>query len=124
MLYNHGLSPEILQRKVEQCYGWGVQVADCRYRPLDLFEDGYKPYRSQQSPGEYYIHSGSTDSDVRGLRREVRINNICLRYRIPRDRCSRSLEQLAGPERRRIALKLGIDNDRYTLSELDAINRK
>lgn len=124
MLYNHELSPEILQSKVEQCYRWDVQVADCRYRPLDLFEDGYKSYRRQQSQGEYYVHSGWADADVRGLRREVRINNICLRYRIPRERYSKSLEQLAGPERRRIALKLGIESDRYTLGELDAINRE
>ena len=124
MLYNHELPPDVLMSKVEQCFEWGVQVSDCRFRPLDRFEDGYRPYRSSQDPGEYYLHSGWTDAHVRGLRREVRANNICVRYRIPRSRYSKALEQLSGNERRRIALRLGIEKRRYTLEELDAINRQ
>ena len=124
MLFNHELRPEVLMAKVQQCFDWGVQVSDCRFRPLDRFEDGYRPYCRSQEPGEYYLHSGWTDGDVRGLRREVRANNICVRYRIPRSRYSKALEQLSGTERRRIALRLGIETKRYSLDELDAINRQ
>lgn len=124
MLYNHKLAPAILFEKVEQCYEWGVQVADCRFRPLDRFSDGYKPFRKEQEPNEYYLHPGWTDAAVRGLRREVRANNICVRYLIPRDRYSQPLERFSNREKRRVARNLGLGERRYTVEELDKINRE
>jgi hypothetical protein len=122
MLYNHKLSPATLAAKVDQCFDWGVQVADCRYRPLDLFTDGYNPRSKLQNPGEYYLHPGWGDADVRGLRRAVRSNNICIRYRIPRDRYNQGFEKLSGHARRQIAEQLGIQSERLSLHELDEIN--
>lgn len=122
VLYNHDLSPKELRMKVEQCFEWGVQVADCRFRPLDLFEDGYNPNRKRQADSEYYVHRGWTDADVRGLRRTVRANNICVRYGIPRDRYDQQLESLSHEERMRIAGILGFQGDRLTDEQLEAIN--
>jgi len=122
VLYNHDLSPNELRMKVEQCFEWGVQVADCRFRPLDLFEDGYNPNKKQQSDSEYYVHRGWTDADVRGLRRTVRANNICVRYGIPRDRYDQKLESLSHEERMNIADELGFHGDRLADEQLEAIN--
>lgn len=122
VLYNHELSPDELRMKVERCFEWGVQVADCRFRPLDLFEDGYNPNMKQQGDGEYYVHRGWTDADVRGLRRTVRANNICVRYGIPRNRYAQQLESLSHEERMRIAGHLGFKDDRLTHEQLEAIN--
>jgi hypothetical protein len=122
MLYNHELGPDELRAKVEQCFQWGVQVSDCRYRPLDLFFDGYKPYLKHQSESEYHVHRGWTDADVRGLRRTVRANNICLRYTIPRDRYAQGLEGFSRAHKEIVADRLGIESKRYTPTELDAMN--
>jgi len=35
MLYNYDLPYEELERKRIKCWEWRVQIADCRYRPLD-----------------------------------------------------------------------------------------
>ncbi len=122
MLYNHDMSPESIFEKVEQCFQWGVQVSDCRYRPLDLFHDGYLPQAVSQDDSEYYLHEGWTDADVRGVRRAVRANNICVRYVIPRERYARELEGLSFRDKRRIATSLGIPGSRYSSQELDRIN--
>jgi hypothetical protein len=53
-------------------------VIDCRYRPLDLTDDGYKPGPKAQIKGEYYLHDGWTDRQVRGFRRAVRRQNIAV----------------------------------------------
>lgn len=124
VLYNHDLSPDELRMKVEQCFEWGVQVSDCRFRPLDLFEDGYNPNKKRQADSEYYVHRGWTDADVRGLRRAVRANNICVRYGIPRERYDQQLESLSHDERMRIATALGFRGDRLTDEQLEAINKQ
>lgn len=124
VLYNHDLSPDELRMKVEQCFEWGVQVADCRFRPLDLFDDGYNPNKKHQGDSEYYVHRGWTDADVRGLRRAVRANNICVRYGIPRERYDQQLESLSHDERMRIATTLGFRGDRLTDAQLEAINKQ
>jgi hypothetical protein len=124
MLYNHKLPPTVLFEKVGQCFEWGVQVADCRYRPLDLFSDGYLPYRKRQEPGQYYVHNGWTDADVRGLRRTVRANNICIRYVIPRDRYDQDLEGFSAETKHAVARRLGIAATKYTQEQLDIIHRE
>ncbi len=123
ILYNHDLPPTELMAKVEQCYQWGIQVADCRFRPLGLFHDGYRPYKKTQADDEYYLHKGWTDSDVRLLRRTVRSNNICVRYGIPRERYVQELESLSHEERANLAERLGYEGDRLTDAQLAEINR-
>ncbi|WP_296893043.1 cobalamin-dependent protein [uncultured Methanobrevibacter sp.] len=80
MLYNHELEYEELEKKRALCFKWGVQVSDCRFRPLNMFYDGYNPHKRSQSKGEYYIHENWTDEEVRQFRRNVRRHNICIRH--------------------------------------------
>jgi hypothetical protein len=122
ILYNHDLPPRELMMKVEQCFVWGVQVADCRYRPLDLLDDGYNPRMKRQADTDYHVHRGWTDADVRGLRRTVRANNICVRYGIPRERYNQTLESLSHEERTAIATDMGFFGDRLTDEQLQTIN--
>jgi hypothetical protein len=123
MIFNFDISPEDMRDKAEECFGWGVQVADCRYRPLDLFADGYRPLAKSQEDMEYYVHPGWTDSDVRGFRRLVRTNNICLRYRIPRHEYRKELEGMSAETRRDLMRSLGIEGPRLNRDELDRLNR-
>ncbi len=107
--------------KVEQCYQWGIQVADCRFRPLGLFHDGYRPYKKTQADDEYYLHKGWTDSVVRLLRRTVRSNNI-LRSLWHRARgYVQELESLSHEERANLAERLGYEGDRLTDAQLAEI---
>jgi hypothetical protein len=80
MLYNHDLSYDELEKKRALCFKWGVQVSDCRFRPLNRLSDGYNPHKRSQSDDEYYIHEGWTDEKVRQFRRNVRRHNICIRH--------------------------------------------
>lgn len=80
MLYNHDLSYEELEKKRAKCFEWGVQVSDCRFRPLDRFTDGYNPHKRSQERSEYYIHDNWSDEEVRQFRRNVRRHNICIRH--------------------------------------------
>jgi hypothetical protein len=66
-------------KKIERCRKWGVQVADCRYRPLDQTFDNYNP-RKKQSGEDYYIHPHWTDRQIKAFRRKVRQQNITIRY--------------------------------------------
>ena len=80
MLYNHELSYEELEKKRAKCFEWGVQVSDCRFRPLNKIEDGYSSYKKSQEPSEYYVHEDWSDEKVRQFRRNVRRHNICIRH--------------------------------------------
>jgi len=82
MLYNFELSYEELSRKREKCQEWGIQIADCRYRPLDQTRDGYDPqaWRTGQTPEDYYIHPNWTDAQIRAFRKQVREQNIVIRH--------------------------------------------
>lgn len=80
MLYNHDLSYDDLEKKRAACFKWGVQVSDCRFRPLDRLSDGYNPHKRSQTEDEYYIHDGWSDEKVRQFRRNVRRHNICIRH--------------------------------------------
>ena len=80
MLYNHELSYNELEKKRAICFEWGVQISDCRFRPLDRLTDGYNPHKRTQERGEYYIHENWTDQEVRQFRRNVRRHNICIRH--------------------------------------------
>jgi hypothetical protein len=93
MLYNHDITYAEMREKLEACRRWGVRVADCRYRPLDSTEDGYRPGATPQSPEEYYIHPVWTDSQVRKFRRAVRHQNIAIMLRLPENRYVQGCEQ-------------------------------
>jgi len=82
ILYNYRTPYEECLRKLEACAKLGVQISDCRYRPLTVLSDGYRPRtRSDASPG-YYVHTeaGWTDEKVHDFRRRVREHNIWIRY--------------------------------------------
>lgn len=79
MLYNHDLTPKEIEQKRIQCWKWGVQVMDCRFRPLDQFHENYCPTKKQDSSA-YHIHSGWTDRSIKLTRQSFRRQNILVRY--------------------------------------------
>jgi len=81
MLYNWNIGFEELESKRVQCWNWGVQIADCRFRPLDQLYDHFSA-RLPQSAEDYYIHGsgGWTDNLVKQFRRNIREQNICIRH--------------------------------------------
>ncbi len=86
MIYNHNLTYYEMKKKLEACRRWRVRVIDCRYRPLDSTEDNYRPGHKPQKNGEYHIHNGWTDSQVRRFRRSVRRQNIAILLDLPNGR--------------------------------------
>ena len=85
MVYNWDIPFEEMEKKRRKCWEWKVQIADCRYRPLDQTYDNYNPYKTEQTSDDYYIHhiGGWTDSLIREFRKNVRRQNICVRQRVP-----------------------------------------
>ena len=81
MLYNWEIDLKEMERKRLKCWDWKVQIADCRYRPLDQITDYYNP-KKQQSNKDYHIHPNWTDEEVKQFRRNVRRQNICVRQDI------------------------------------------
>jgi len=83
MIYNFNVSYDDMINKLEHCKKWGVQITDCRYRPLELDYDEYNPHmRHGQPEGSFYIHTkaGWTDKKIRDFRVKVRKHNIWVRY--------------------------------------------
>ena len=85
MLYNWGIPFEEMEKKRIKCLEWRVQIADCRYRPLDQLYDNYDPRIIGQTSKDYYIHekAGWTDALVKQFRKNVRRQNICVRHGFP-----------------------------------------
>ncbi|MGL4669101.1 MAG: hypothetical protein ACRCVG_00690 [Methanobacteriaceae archaeon] len=80
VLYNFEIDYYEMEGKRVKCWEWGVQVSDCRYRPLNIIKDNYNPAKKNgQGERDYYIHPNWTDSDVRLYRRNIRRHNICVR---------------------------------------------
>ena len=63
-----------------KCYEWGVQISDCRYRPLTQLHDHYKPLKDQSNGEDYHINPNWTDMQVKQFRKNVRRQNICARH--------------------------------------------
>ncbi|MDP1553207.1 MAG: cobalamin B12-binding domain-containing protein [Methanobacteriaceae archaeon] len=83
MLYNHDLDYEEMDEKRVKCFEWGVQITDCRFRPLNSTFDNYNPNkRKGQTNKDYYIHPNWTDHGIRKFRRNIRRHNICIRHDI------------------------------------------
>jgi len=93
MIYNWNFDYSELERKREKCYEWGVQIADCRFRPLNRTTDNYSSYLKYQTNDDYYIHENWTDDLVRRFRSDVRKHNVCIRYKIPWNKYEKQLEQ-------------------------------
>jgi len=85
MLYNWEVPFEEMEMKRVECWHWGVQIADCRYRPLNQLHDNYDARQSMQTSKDYYIHSetGWNDTLVKQFRKNVRRQNICVRHGFP-----------------------------------------
>jgi hypothetical protein len=97
MIYNHRLSYNEMRKKLDACRRWRVRVIDCRYRPLNLTEDNYRPGPKPQTAGEYYIHDGWSDFQVRAFRRAVRRQNIGVLLDLPQGRYVKGCEQRKVP---------------------------
>ena len=84
MIYNYEPAYEEMEEKRVECAKWGVQITDCRYRPLDATYDNYSSYKRQQTPKDYYIHEENkwTDAKIRKFRRNIRRHNICMRHEV------------------------------------------
>ena len=93
MIFNHRLSYSEMKKKLDACRRWRVRVIDCRYRPLTCTEDNYRHGPRPQDPGEYYVHPGWTDLEVRRFRRAVRWQNIAILLDLPNGRYVRGCEQ-------------------------------
>lgn len=80
MIYNWDTPFELVEQKRRICFKWNVQIFDCRYRPLNQLYDNYNPQAKQQTSEDYYIHSAWTDQLIRRFRRNVREQNIMIRF--------------------------------------------
>ena len=83
MLYNFNISYEEMLEKLKYCKKLGVQISDCRYRPLSATYDNYNSHsKEEQTKEDYYIHEegGWTDKKVKDFRRRVRQQNMEIRY--------------------------------------------
>ncbi len=79
MIYNYEQDYYEMLKKLRQCKRWGVQITDCRYRPLNQTFDNYNP-RERQTNEDYYIHPKWTDRQIKLFRRKVRQQNIMIRH--------------------------------------------
>jgi hypothetical protein len=84
ILFNFDIPFEEVEKKLKKCGSWGVQIVDCRYRPLNQLYDNYHPqaYNKGQTSADYYIHkkAGWSDKKIREFRKNVREQNISIRY--------------------------------------------
>jgi hypothetical protein len=81
MIYNWEIPFYEMEKKRIKCWQWKVQIADCRYRPLNQTYDNYD-ITKQQTTEDYYIHPKWTDAEVKQFRKNVRRQNICVRFNL------------------------------------------
>jgi len=93
MIYNWSFDYQELELKRQKCFEWGVQISDCRYRPLSQVFDNYNPNIKNQTEKDYYIHSNWTDQLIKQFRSDVRKHNICIRHKIKWNEYNQSLER-------------------------------
>lgn len=94
MVYNWSFDYNELEAKRKKCFEWGVQIADCRFRPLDQTFDHYSSKAKAQTIEDYYIHTNWSDELIRKFRASVRKHNICIRYKIGWDNYEKRLERI------------------------------
>ena len=102
MIYNYeekgGLDYVEMEKKRVKCAEWGVQITDCRYRPLNRTDDEYNPSKREQTNEDYHINPNWTDHEIRKFRRNIRRHNICMRHEV--DYHSSILERKKVPQKR------------------------
>lgn len=81
MLSNYEQRFDELEWKRMYCWSWGVQVNQCRFRPLDQLFDHFNGRRKGQTNDDYFIHPNWTDEEVKQFNRNVRRHNMTLRFR-------------------------------------------
>ena len=81
MLLNYEQPYCELEFKRMYCWYWGVQVTNCRYRPLDQLFDDFKGKRKGQTNDDYYIHPNWSDEEIKQFNRNVRRHNMAIRFR-------------------------------------------
>lgn len=84
MIYNANLSYEEMEKKRIKCVEWGVQIVGCRYIPLNQTYDNYNAMRKNQTNDDYFINikTGWTDQKNKKFKKNIRLGNICVRYRL------------------------------------------
>ena len=102
MLYNWEIPFEEMEKKRIKCWEWKVQIADCRYRPLNQIYDNYNSAKIQTHE-DYYIHPKWTDAEVKQFRKNVRRQNICVRFGL--NYYSKVLEKRKMPPEETLKLK-------------------
>lgn len=100
MIYNFEPDYYEMLKKLKQCKKWGVQIADCRYRPLKQTYENYNP-RERQTSKDYYIHPKWTDRQIKLLRKKVRQQNIMIRHGF--DFYSSELERYGEMRRKKVS---------------------
>lgn len=83
MLYNWDHDYYELEQKRISCWEWKVQIADCRFRPLNIEHEKYRPRMDQQYTEDYFIHENWTDLKIKQFRRNIRRQNISVRQNKP-----------------------------------------
>lgn len=116
MIYNHEQEYYEMLKKLKQCKRWGVQIADCRYRPLDQIFDNYNP-RKRQTNEEYYIHPKWTDKQIKLFRKKVRQQNIVIRHDF--SFYSKELERFGEKRRKERCLNRNSNNQLLSASLTD-----
>lgn len=96
MIYNFELNYNEMEDKRVKCFEWGVQINDCRYRPLDSTFDNYNSRKRKQTSKDYWINPNWSDYEIRLFRRNIRRHNICIRYDV--DYHSNKLERKQIPQ--------------------------
>ena len=96
MVYNFDVDYYEMLKKLRKCKEWGLQIADCRFRPLNQTFDNYNP-RRKQTKEDYYIHDNWTDRKIRLFRKKVRQQNIMIRHGF--SSYSKELEKAGGRKR-------------------------
>ena len=79
-LENYDISYEELEHKRIKCWEKGVQVIQCRYRPLDQLYDYYNGRKKHQTSDDYYIHPNWTHQQIKRFNRNVKLHNTCIRF--------------------------------------------
>ncbi len=107
MIYNFEPDYYEMLKKLNKCKQWGVQIADCRYRPLNQTFDNYNPIKKQTNE-DYYIYSKWTDRQIKLFRKKVREQNIVIRHGF--ESYSRKLENWGECRRREKTKNLKVDS--------------
>lgn len=102
ILFNWEYDFNAVESKRLECWKWGVQIADCRFRPLTQLYDRFDS-KKVQTASDYYIHPKWTDEEVKQYRSNVRRHNICVRHGFPFH--SSELERMKMPKKQIAALR-------------------